>query len=69
MKHRVFQLMYLCLGFLDTNNIGLLAYHPLEEAFFGGSTNAIYVDRDYAHVFHRVNSACMITVPAGRNDP
>ena len=69
MKHRVFQLLYLCPGFLDTNNIGLLTYHPLEEAFFGGGTNAVYVDRDNAHVFPRINSACMIAIPASHNDP
>jgi hypothetical protein len=45
------KLMYLCLGFLDTNHVGLLLSHPLEESLTGRGTNPIGVQADYSKQF------------------
>jgi hypothetical protein len=39
------QLMFLCLGFLDADNIGILLGQPVEKALAGRGTNAVCVDR------------------------
>ena len=40
--------MYLCLGFLDANDIRILDRHPVEKTLAGGCANTVGVETDYA---------------------
>jgi hypothetical protein len=44
------QLVFLGLGFLNTDDICVGFVQPFVEAFFRGGTNAIGIYRDYTHV-------------------
>ncbi len=48
-EHRVGQLVLLGLGFLDTDNIGMLLCQPVEKAFPGRRPNAVGIDGDNSH--------------------
>ncbi len=50
-KAIVSQLVFLGLGFLNTNDIGVLFNQPVEKTFAGGGANAVGVQGDYAEQF------------------
>ena len=48
-EHRVGQLVFLGLGFLDAQDVGVLGTEPVQEALGRGGTDAIGVETDDAH--------------------
>src|ERR1700761_8811688 len=48
-EHRVAELVFLCLGFLQADHIGLLLAQPFEHALGAGRTDAVGVEADDAH--------------------
>ena len=52
MENRVAELVYLGLGFLDADHIGLLPCEPGKKALFGGRSDAVHINSDYSHVIN-----------------
>jgi hypothetical protein len=46
---RLTQLVFLCLGFLQAQDIGLLRVHPFEKALSGRRSNAIGIQGHNPH--------------------
>jgi hypothetical protein len=46
---RIAELVFLRLGLLQADDVGVLARQPLEEAPARGGANAVRVERDDAH--------------------
>jgi hypothetical protein len=43
--------VFLGLGFLDTDNVGILFRHPVEKALAGRGTDAIGIETNNSHEF------------------
>jgi hypothetical protein len=48
-KMPVDQLMVLCLGLLDANDISILPVHPVKKAFVGSSPDAVGIECNDSH--------------------
>ncbi|KAG1405811.1 hypothetical protein G6F59_012483 [Rhizopus arrhizus] len=69
-EHRVGQLVFLGLGLLDAQDVGVLGPEPIEEALGCGGTDAIGVETDDAHAGDlRRETGQAYRLPAGLRSP